>query len=317
SRWNMTGGEDDDSDTEILETADVSKGSHSRKSSANHYFHGFPDLTPSIDLHFHSRSADTHTTEGFSHFDKYYDEHKKLLQDEIEYQQRRGRKTSDSLDYSPTYVNNSVKNIKMIRSPSYTEGHRKHVRNLSAGSLSLGAMQHGGSRGVCSGGVGDLRPVVTSTCNDPPPIWCLESQDSLVFVGCGTGRIEVWDFYNSVLKCIYEDGSGAGVTSMKLSGNRVMLARLNGSVDMLRLESTATTSSNSNNSNNTHSSFRPGHSRGNSRDLGVSRGWTFSYDEPLRLMKYAGVRAHQQPITVITTDHTRLITGSHDHTLKV
>ena len=55
-----------------------------------------------------------------------------------------------------------------------------------------------------------------------------------------------------------------------------------------------------------------GHSRG-----GSGSGWTFSYDEPLRLVQYAGVRAHQQPITVMTCDYTRLITGAHDHTLKV
>lgn len=60
-----------------------------------------------------------------------------------------------------------------------------------------------------------------------------------------------------------------------------------------------------------------GHSRGGSRDLSNS-GWvTYGYDDPLRLVKYAGVKAHQQPITVMTGDHTRLVTGSHDHTLKV
>ncbi|ROT71863.1 hypothetical protein C7M84_009783, partial [Penaeus vannamei] len=57
------------------------------------------------------------------------------------------------------------------------------------------------------------------------------------------------------------------------------------------------------------------HSRGSSRDYG--NGWTFGYDEALGLVRYAGIRAHQQPITVMTCDRTRLITGAHDHTLKV
>lgn len=39
------------------------------------------------------------------------------------------------------------------------------------------------------------------------------------------------------LQCLFEDGSGVGITSVKIIGNRVVAAKLSGVVDFLELES--------------------------------------------------------------------------------
>ncbi|XP_063610066.1 sterol regulatory element-binding protein cleavage-activating protein-like isoform X2 [Penaeus indicus] len=307
--------ERDDSDCENMERPSSSRAQHKNNSSGS-IFHEFPDLTPAIDLHFHSHLPETQNNgTDFSRFEKFYEEHKKILQDEEEYRQRHGRKTSDCAENSPS---SSFSKSKMIRSPSYTESSgafkpKKHCRNLSAGSIPVGNLSGysaSGVRGSVSGEEGSGGSTVGGTDEEVPPIWCLECQDTLIIVGCGSGRIEVWDLYNNVLKCVYEDGIRAGVTSMRLSSNRLMVARLTGAVDMLRLEAV-----NGNQQLSDSHQHRPGHSRGSSRDYGS--GWTFGYDEALGLVRYAGIRAHQQPITVMTCDRTRLITGAHDHTLKV
>jgi hypothetical protein len=40
-----------------------------------------------------------------------------------------------------------------------------------------------------------------------------------------------------MLQCLFEDGSGVGITSVKIIGNRVVAAKLSGSVDFLELVS--------------------------------------------------------------------------------
>lgn len=141
----------------------------------------------------------------FSRFEKFYEEHKKILQDEEEYRQRHGRKTSDCAENSPS---SSFSKSKMIRSPSYTETSgafkpKKHCRNLSAGSIPVGNLSGysaSGVRGSVSGEEGNGGSTVGGMDEEVPPIWCLECQDALIIVGCGSGRIEVWDLYNNVLK---------------------------------------------------------------------------------------------------------------------
>lgn len=190
--------ERDNSDSEnIGETGtETSTKRQHRSSTSGDLFHSFPDLSSSIDLHFRSHSAESHQGGGyFTHFDKLYEEHRRVLREEEEYRQRRGRKTSDCLDHS------GVKN--MTRSTSYTEnisGTHRHRRNLSAGNISVGHLT-GHSASASGEGEGGGSPVG----EDVPPIWCLECQDALVVVGCGTGRVEVWDIYNCLLKVSFVD----------------------------------------------------------------------------------------------------------------
>nr|XP_053640493.1 sterol regulatory element-binding protein cleavage-activating protein-like [Cherax quadricarinatus] len=224
--------EKDDSDSEAVDHLD---STCMLKDTSGNHFHTFPDLSPGIDLHFCTRTAESNNSGYFSRFDKYYEEHKKMLQDDEEYRQSRVRKTSDCNEYSSS---GSVTKNMMIRSPSYTEtssGYKsnKHCRNLSTGSIPAGALL-GYNGGALKG---SLEMEGEKTVEEElPPIWCLECQDALVIVGCGSGRIEVWDLYNNVLKCMYDEGIKAGVTSMCMSGNRLMVARLNGAVDMLKIE---------------------------------------------------------------------------------
>lgn len=193
----------DDSDIEILDqaTAEPTRRHH-RNSSSGDLFHAFPNLSPNIDLHFHNHSPDSHSSGYFSQFEKYYEEHRKVLRDEEEYRQRRGRNSIDCANNSST--GNLTKN--MTRSPSYTEPSNqkqsKHCRNHSAGSISVSALSGHSTNNV--NGSSESEGISTVTKNEVPPIWCLECQEALVIVGCGNGRIEVWDIYDSVLKVSYQ-----------------------------------------------------------------------------------------------------------------
>ncbi|XP_067004981.2 sterol regulatory element-binding protein cleavage-activating protein isoform X2 [Anabrus simplex] len=70
-----------------------------------------------------------------------------------------------------------------------------------------------------------------------PPIWCVDCHENLVVLGCANGRLEFWEGSVGKFKCLFEDGSGIGVTAVKIIGNRVVAAKLSGAVDFLELES--------------------------------------------------------------------------------
>lgn len=40
-----------------------------------------------------------------------------------------------------------------------------------------------------------------------------------------------------IIQCLFDDGSGLGISVVKLVGSRVVAAKLNGTVDFLQLES--------------------------------------------------------------------------------
>lgn len=42
--------------------------------------------------------------------------------------------------------------------------------------------------------------------------------------------------WNWLLQCFFDDGSGLGTSAVKFVGNRIIAAKLNGSVDFLELE---------------------------------------------------------------------------------
>ncbi len=43
-------------------------------------------------------------------------------------------------------------------------------------------------------------PSDSALIDDVPAIWCLACQDNLVFLGTGTGRLEIWDAVSGFLK---------------------------------------------------------------------------------------------------------------------
>lgn len=167
-------GEEEDSDQEGPDMQEMTR------SQSSGIFHAFPDLSPAIDLHFHQSTPATESpgSNPFSHFDKYYQEHRRLLREEEEHRQRRARKTSDCVEQAGRCL--------LGHSTSSTEhvGASRESRNLSSGSISAPT----------------LLGQVSLEWEEVPPIWCLECQNALVLVGCGSGRVEVWDMYSCLLK---------------------------------------------------------------------------------------------------------------------
>jgi hypothetical protein len=62
--------------------------------------------------------------------------------------------------------------------------------------------------------------------------------DNLILIGCADGRLEFWEGTTGSIKCIYENQTtySNGVTNIKLAGDKLIVARLNGRLDFLRLE---------------------------------------------------------------------------------
>lgn len=108
---------------------------------------------------------------------------------------------------------------------------------------------------------------VNESKSEIPPVWCLDCFDNLVVVGCSNGRLEFWESLTAKLKvfmvlclfiwvklgdpmsvchlicasfqCVFEDGNSTGVTAVKLVEDKVVAARLNGSLDFLQLDTEA------------------------------------------------------------------------------
>ncbi|KAL0277128.1 UNVERIFIED_CONTAM: hypothetical protein PYX00_004516 [Menopon gallinae] len=142
-----------------------------------------------------------------------------------------------------------------------------------------------------------------------PPVWCLDCFDNLIVVGCSNGRLEFWDSLTAKLKCAFEDGNNIGITAVKIVEDRVVAARLNGSLDFLLLDTLMCCR----HDDWGFTSSRRTHVRTGS--AGSALDWELSNDVKCR--KLGSVRAHQQPITVLECENGRVVTGSQDHTLKV
>ncbi|XP_046440155.1 sterol regulatory element-binding protein cleavage-activating protein-like [Daphnia pulex] len=141
----------------------------------------------------------------------------------------------------------------------------------------------------------------------PSPVWCMQCFDGQVALGCANGRIEIWS-HNSGLRCLYDDGSGVGVAKLKVCGEYLLAARLNGVLESFQF----------------HADF-DSPVEDVSHHVHSRRG-ADEYDEedrssPLafRLVRLNWARAHQQPISVLdaSASGSRVVTGSLDHCLKV
>ena len=69
----------------------------------------------------------------------------------------------------------------------------------------------------------------------PSPVWCMQCFDGLVSLGCANGRIEIWAATGQQLRCFYDDGSGAGIAKLKVCGQFLLAARLNGALETFQL----------------------------------------------------------------------------------
>jgi hypothetical protein len=91
---------------------------------------------------------------------------------------------------------------------------------------------------------------------EPPPVWCIDCQSNQIVIGCSNGRLELWEatsgkfkvsvqlfsidwliLMNLFLQCLYDDPNGIGSTSVKIIGNRVVVAKLNGCLDFMEIDS--------------------------------------------------------------------------------
>ncbi|XP_074658756.1 sterol regulatory element-binding protein cleavage-activating protein-like [Tubulanus polymorphus] len=162
-----------------------------------------------------------------------------------------------------------------------------------------------------------------------PPIWCLTCKDNLIIAGCSNGRIEFWDALTGMLKCMYNSntsgadggvnvaGVNAGVTGICFISNRVIIARLNGTIDFLELETFCTTPIPGNNPTEKPSKLHNrGHFRAGSGHVRTGSG-VFNWNDIIHCSLVVSIRAHQQPISVILSEGGRVVSASHDHTLKV
>ncbi|ESO96220.1 hypothetical protein LOTGIDRAFT_239368 [Lottia gigantea] len=145
-------------------------------------------------------------------------------------------------------------------------------------------------------------PFSGTVMGPPSAIWCLASDEGLVVVGCGNGRVEVWEAESGLFKCQYEMKT-SGVTALSFSGKSVIVARLDGSIDFLHIETF-------------HNPVPQDELR---KQLGHVRSMSEvkTNDIMLRLVCQSSVKAHQRPINFLQSSGGRVVSACQDHTLKV
>lgn len=133
---------------------------------------------------------------------------------------------------------------------------------------------------------------VPSSCIDSPlpfkSIWTMEMYGNRIYIGCGNGRIEIWEVPSGNLVYHHEHKS-EGITGIRVTHSKMFLAHLDGVIEMYQLEPPST------------KNYITGPGRSN-------------------LLPYAffrSLRSHRQPISVIEVTPSHLVTGSLDHLIKV
>lgn len=152
--------------------------------------------------------------------------------------------------------------------------------------------------------------------NKLSPIWCLDYVDNLIVVGCADGRMEFWEGTSAKLKCVFEDGSDVGITNVKIIGSRVVASRLFGTLDFFLLQ---TYNQGRPIDWNFTCAYRRTHVRtGSFGSLSDHKNMFNQNDnDEMKCLKVLSIRAHQQPITCLECEGSKVVTGSQDHTLKV
>ncbi|KAM9199669.1 sterol regulatory element-binding protein cleavage-activating protein isoform 2-T3 [Mergus octosetaceus] len=182
-----------------------------------------------------------------------------------------------------------------------------------AGSRSLGC-GGGGEEGGCSSrrrSLGDESFTAFDKSSPLPSwggdlessVWSLDLQGNLIVAGRSNGKLEVWDAIEGTLRSSNEEGQ-SGITALVFLNNRIVAARLNGSLDFFSLE--------------THTSFNHLQFRGAPSRSSIPSSPVFSSSDIIMCQLTHTVScAHQKPITALKAAAGRLVTGSQDHTLRV
>uniref|UniRef100_A0A3Q3GSX3 Sterol regulatory element-binding protein cleavage-activating protein n=1 Tax=Labrus bergylta TaxID=56723 RepID=A0A3Q3GSX3_9LABR len=66
-------------------------------------------------------------------------------------------------------------------------------------------------------------------------VWAMELRGNLIAAGRSSGKLELWDAVEGSLRCSNEDGV-SGITALAFLNNRIVAARLNGSLDFFTVE---------------------------------------------------------------------------------
>ncbi|MGH0159706.1 UNVERIFIED_CONTAM: hypothetical protein FKN15_037899 [Acipenser sinensis] len=235
-----------------------------------------PDLNPLIDTNFSEQpTCPGHTNEGprggfqlRGLLERAYEEH--------------GATTPNLQGYPPS--------PSPSRSPS--PSHCSPCRRLSQGDEAL-----------CSP---DPRPA-TFLPADPgdwdSSVWALELQGSLIAAGRSSGKLELWDAVEGCLHCSNEEGK-SGITALVFLNNRIVAARLNGSLDFFTVDINKPMTLLQCRGTPNHGSMPPSP--------------CYSSDDVICCRLTHSVQcAHQKPITVLRAAAGRVVTGSQDHTVRV
>lgn len=126
-------------------------------------------------------------------------------------------------------------------------------------------------------------------------VWCMGSYGPWLTVGCEDGRLELWHMLTGHLCGTYAENT-EGVTTVTVSGHRVIVSRINGMLECWHLEITC--------------ERRPSETR----EAGAGDG---NGDVQAKLVPVNSVRAHTQPISVVCMEGGQVVTGSLDRLLKV
>ncbi|XP_059830317.1 sterol regulatory element-binding protein cleavage-activating protein [Hypanus sabinus] len=134
-------------------------------------------------------------------------------------------------------------------------------------------------------------------------VWSLGIQGNLIATGRSNGQLEVWNATDGTLRCSNEDGS-SGITALAFITNRIVTARLNGSLDFYCLD--------------TNKTFNQLQYRGTPNRSNISSSSVFNSNDVIVCQLTHMVHcAHQKPITVLKAAAGRVVTGSQDHTLRI
>uniref|UniRef100_A0A3Q0RYB7 Sterol regulatory element-binding protein cleavage-activating protein n=1 Tax=Amphilophus citrinellus TaxID=61819 RepID=A0A3Q0RYB7_AMPCI len=134
-------------------------------------------------------------------------------------------------------------------------------------------------------------------------VWAMELRGNLIAAGRSSGKLELWDAVEGSLRCSNEDGV-SGITALAFLNNRIVAARLNGSLDFFTVEINKPLGL---------LQYRGAPGRGS-----MPPSPCYSSEDVINCQLTRSVQcAHQKPITVLRAAAGRVVTGSQDHTVRV
>ncbi|XP_031432256.1 sterol regulatory element-binding protein cleavage-activating protein [Clupea harengus] len=134
-------------------------------------------------------------------------------------------------------------------------------------------------------------------------VWAMELRGNLIAAGRSSGKLELWDAVEGSLRCSNEEGV-SGITALAFLNNRIVAARLNGSLDFFTVDINKPLGL---------LQYRGPPGRGS-----LPPSPCYSSEDVISCQLTRSVQcAHQKPITVLKAAAGRVVTGSQDHTVRV